>query len=61
MAELKPCPFCLSKNVEVIDKGPTKGYAVLCFSCESEGPEAGSHQQASDAWNMRHEHAPANT
>ena len=61
MIELKTCPFCLSKNVDIIDKGAMKGYAVLCTNCESEGPEAGNHQQAAEAWNSRYGHAPANS
>ena len=47
MAELKPCPFCGSKNV-----GDMNGW-VQCFNCNAGGPNGNTKQQAVDAWNKR--------
>lgn len=46
--ELKPCPFCKSKNV-----GAHKiaSWAVVCEDCMAEGPLTQSRDKAIEAWN----------
>ncbi len=54
--ELKPCPFCGSKNV-VLEK-KNSGYQVRCHYCGARGKYtvaglAGSRIEAIKAWNRR--------
>jgi hypothetical protein len=34
---IKPCPFCASRDHTVLTKGTT-GYAVMCLTCNANGP-----------------------
>jgi Lar family restriction alleviation protein len=48
--ELKPCPFCGSKDVELF--GFLNLY-VYCFSCKCEGPSNENKNKAIAKWNKR--------
>ncbi len=53
---LKPCPFCLKKDVVVVDFGNQDGnieYAVCCQNCGATGPNGSSVKLASEMWNLR--------
>ena len=51
-AELKPCPFCKSKNLRhYADNG--YDYRVDCDDCGTRGPSASSREAAAKAWNRR--------
>lgn len=64
--QLKPCPFCGSKNLS-LKKGFTKPpdgctAAVVCNTCQARGPEAkipadeeinNDYRKAYRDWNMR--------
>lgn len=50
-AELKPCPFCGSKDVTVYELYPSS-YA-RCRVCGAEGSLRDSHDEAVAAWNRR--------
>lgn len=49
MAELKPCPFCGSKNInpDYLD------YELWCDDCDTKGPTADSKKDAIVKWNKR--------
>ena len=47
MTELKPCPFCGSKNVADMN-----GW-VQCLNCNATGPDNFDHLRAIEAWNRR--------
>ena len=54
MSNLKPCPFCGSNNIELIEN-MFIGFTVICHEC---GLDAGfyGHSRKSEtieAWNMR--------
>lgn len=49
--ELKPCPFCGSKDVTVYELYPSS-YA-RCRVCGAEGSLRDSHDEAVAAWNRR--------
>jgi Lar family restriction alleviation protein len=56
--ELKPCPFCQSKNVKtfkypsnVLDTGTD--VFVQCQDCASDGPYGKDEQDAANRWNRR--------
>ena len=48
---LKPCPFCGSNEVHVVEAGP--GNWVSCLDCDSDGPVVGTIEKAVAAWNTR--------
>lgn len=52
MEELKPCPFCGSKNIEVFGKDE---YWTRCTECGASGPEDynATPEDAIRAWNQR--------
>lgn len=52
--ELKPCPFCGSSNVEIIE-GVFGKYGA-CRSCCAYGPDSasGCAESAAEKWNRRH-------
>jgi len=49
---LENCPFCHSKNLEVVDYGPEQ-FSVDCMTCFTSGPTAGTEAEAVSLWNMR--------
>lgn len=51
MAELKPCPFCGSKDIHMIPGDRT--YLCACFGCCATSAPRITEQQAIDAWNRR--------
>ncbi len=51
MTELKPCPFCGSKEVEM--QGNSHHSWVVCDNCSTEGPVAPSQDEAVERWNER--------
>lgn len=57
MNELKPCPFCGSKDVEVTAFLPF-GYpgiskVVTCDNCGCQGPLSSTETEAIEKWNDR--------
>lgn len=54
--ELKPCPFCTSKNVGLVDS-ITNFYVpvfyVICFDCQCRGASKRDKEKAIEAWNRR--------
>ena len=50
--ELKPCPFCGSKNLEVREI-PFVGHTVRCWNgkCMASGPVRDDQHEAIRAWN----------
>ena len=48
--ELRPCPFCGSINLGVKLGVPLN---VRCLDCETDGPHAGTRQEAIAKWNIR--------
>lgn len=56
MIELKPCPFCGNKMIQVEKIGTTDFWMTRCLECDVLGPGAHrSADQASRAWNKRFE------
>lgn len=57
MAELKPCPWCKNKNIQIcVDYDEFDGrdyYQMVCQKCRAGGPWKTTEQQATDAWNKR--------
>lgn len=52
--ELKPCPFCGSKEVEVYRPEAAAWSAVItCNACMAWGPEAKENEDAAERWNSR--------
>ena len=53
--KLKPCPFCGSKNVELI--GPCEeynlGFGICCNDCGYDSPIYRTELEVIDAWNRR--------
>jgi len=47
LLELKPCPFCGSSRVAVVDS------FVQCGTCSAAGPYASSEEKAVQRWNNR--------
>ena len=52
--ELKPCPFCGSKEV-YLDKPDTHCFYVFCANCGVNGTTANTRERAVKAWNRRAE------
>ena len=57
MSELKPCPFCGSKDVDVITHEfhlQTNTYGVMCLNCEAQTKQFYTNKfTAMRAWNRR--------
>ena len=53
IAELLPCPFCKSTNVEADDNGRGLIFFVRCRVCRSAGPGEQCAADAITAWNTR--------
>ncbi len=52
----KTCPFCLSDDTLVFGSQEHPNcFAVLCKTCEAEGPEGESETHALELWNRRGE------
>lgn len=51
--ELKPCPFCGSKRIHLVDASELGNNWVRCDNCETEGPCHLTEQNAIEAWNRR--------
>ena len=54
MAELKPCPFCGGKDLQVVNVYG-EDYYVDCQTCTTCGPSADTYEEAIEAWNRRAE------
>ena len=48
---LKPCPFCGSVDVELLNVIP--GHCVTCFRCHASGPSRREVTDTHAAWNTR--------
>lgn len=57
--ELKPCPFCGSKNVEISEEKymytDEEYTVVICQECRSTGPHSITDRMARITWNGRGE------
>ena len=54
MAELKPCPFCGSTDIDCADAGyKTDVWVVQCNNCCATYPHFDSKEEAITAWNTR--------
>lgn len=56
MEDLKQCPFCGSKKLQIKDGYmPDRKilYSVFCFNCGGNGTWAVTKELAIDAWNRR--------
>ena len=57
MEGLKPCPFCGSNKVNVIEHkyyNLTNSFGVKCFNCKTESYQFfDSRTEAAEAWNRR--------
>lgn len=53
--ELKPCPFCGSKDI--LESGYQVNW-ITCLNCECDGPLEKTKQEAIKAWNKRVKEAP---
>ena len=54
MIELKPCPFCGSSNIEIVEWIPSS-YSVQCLNCEARTSREYSKTLSIERWNTRHE------
>ena len=52
MEELKPCPFCCSKDFVFSSSGIDQDF-ITCLDCGAEGPVATGENDAVVAWNRR--------
>jgi Lar family restriction alleviation protein len=51
---MKPCPFCKSEDLGVVEDGATVSYYVLCKGCWAQGPHSFKDEEdAKKAWNDR--------
>lgn len=53
MTQLKPCPFCGSKNLRQHSQFPVQVWSVKCRDCGGKMTCAGSQEQVISAWNRR--------
>lgn len=56
MAQLERCPFCGSREADLIDSGPGNNQAaawVCCRKCGATGPGSNFRDQAVKKWNER--------
>lgn len=55
--ELKTCPFCGSRNVQIIEDNPynlfSRCYKVMCFKCKATSALAETKGMAIEFWNRR--------
>ena len=53
--ELKPCPFCGSKNIRKVTGPFKKTQMFVCYECGADVCFYGAEQEpkATDAWNRR--------
>lgn len=56
MEKLKPCRWCGSKDAVVYTC--RSGQQVQCCDCGACGPDAGTHEEAIEAWNTRAPETP---
>lgn len=64
MSELKPCPFCRSADVRIIEKRNSSVPCAygFCFSCDARGSSVGNFNRdetlriAAECWNTRAAH-----
>ena len=52
MSELKPCPFCGSKDIS-LDPDSRFGFWAQCGDCSAAGPFQHLKHEAIEAWNER--------
>lgn len=57
MTELKPCPFCGSNNIDILDTSSINhlnlNYFARCKSCGSTSKIFQERSDAENAWNRR--------
>jgi Lar family restriction alleviation protein len=54
MADLKPCPFCGSTELD-IDINDADNYFVYCLNCGASGRDERKLEKAKEVWNRRYE------
>ena len=52
-SELKPCPFCGSKQVEYEKAEDFGGTYVECYNCGVTSPVVANKEKAAAVWNRR--------
>ncbi|NIR16409.1 MAG: restriction alleviation protein, Lar family [Desulfobacterales bacterium] len=52
MVEVKPCPFCGMKSVEICDEDET-GFVIECPKCKTLGPVGETEEKMIQLWNRR--------
>lgn len=53
MADLKPCPFCGSKNVGMYDADSWGNRYAMCRTCRCRTEDKKSRALAAETWNRR--------
>jgi Lar family restriction alleviation protein len=58
MTDLKPCPFCGNKTLEINHivitlRRRINWFHVYCFQCRAHGPDDPSERVAAEQWNTR--------
>ncbi|MEH4296552.1 Lar family restriction alleviation protein [Enterobacter ludwigii] len=53
MSELKPCPFCESKDNAVLSYCDQEWFHAYCYNCGANGPEEKTEAEAALAWSRR--------
>ena len=51
--QLKPCPFCGSKFLAIVNLISPSRYYIKCLECDTRAAEVSKKQQAVEAWNRR--------
>lgn len=52
MEEIKPCPFCGSKKVDICRTNPDACW-VRCHKCDTDAPSFKTREEAIQFWNTR--------
>lgn len=49
----KPCPFCSSRDIRVIESRTARMYFCSCSSCGATGPDTKEYGLCIRCWNVR--------
>lgn len=53
MTELKPCPKCKSKDIDLVSINYDRRYFYACERCGYKADECYDEEEAIEAWNRR--------